>query len=215
MTVNRMNIKGRLLWALPVVVGVLLYFPLNYYQRGGIAPATAWDSFFTLWPVWVIPYMLTQPFWMGTLVYCMLKMDERSYRETILGAALVVFVSVAVWTFFPTFVNRPVVTGSGIWYDAIRWLYHTDHTYNALPSLHVSMTMFSVGALSRWRPRWNVLWWFILVAVSLSTLFTRQHYLLDVVTGLTLGGLGLLFGPWAVNQMKTRPDLLKTKSSAS
>ena len=56
--------------------------------------------------------------------------------------------------------------------------------------------MLMVAFALRLYPKWRWLWIAILVTIALSTLFTGQHYILDVVTGLALGWIGYKFGWW-------------------
>ena len=57
---------------------------------------------------------------------------------------------------------------------------------NAAPSLHVSLTCLLALAMIRDFPRWWPLWFAFVGAVWWSTLVTRQHHLVDVVTGTLL-----------------------------
>ena len=58
---------------------------------------------------------------------------------------------------------------------------------------------------SLWYPRYKWIWMGILVIVCLSTLFTGQHYILDVVTGLALGIVGYYAGFWLVDKWDKKP----------
>lgn len=60
----------------------------------------------------------------------------------------------------------------------------------------------------RWYPRQTLLWILILVIVSLSTLFTGQHYILDVLGGYAVAYNGYHFGLWWAGFVSTRnrPD---------
>jgi len=44
------------------------------------------------------------------------------------------------------------------------------------------------------------LWIVILIIIPLSTLFTGQHYILDVVAGFAVGWVGYRFGLWWVDR---------------
>ena len=67
---------------------------------------------------------------------------------------------------------------------------------NAAPSLHVSLTCLLAWALVRDYPRWWLPGFIGAVLVWLATLFTRQHHVLDVVTGAALACVLAL--PWPV-----------------
>jgi membrane-associated phospholipid phosphatase len=70
--------------------------------------------------------------------------------------------------------------------------------YDAFPSGHVYITTLLALFFSRWYPRYKLLWSVILGVVSLSTLFTGQHYILDVLGGYLAALAGYHFGLWWV-----------------
>jgi membrane-associated phospholipid phosphatase len=79
----------------------------------------------------------------------------------------------------------------GIWAPLYAWNRHIVLTYNMVPSLHVALSVATLSAYGRRRGNVGkglLLGWG--TAITLSTLLTHQHHLLDVVTGLLLGGAG-------------------------
>jgi membrane-associated phospholipid phosphatase len=73
---------------------------------------------------------------------------------------------------------------------------------NAAPSLHVSLTCLLALALVRDFPRWWPVSCAGVVLVWLATLLTRQHHLVDVLTGALLA-VGVVFA-WPANDRVTR-----------
>ena len=78
----------------------------------------------------------------------------------------------------------------------IRFIYSHDRVYNAFPSGHTYTTMLLCLFWCRWRPRRCWLWIVTAVIVLLSTLFTRQHNLPDLIGGALLAWGGYRFGLW-------------------
>ena len=75
---------------------------------------------------------------------------------------------------------------------------HTlDRPFNTWPSLHVAWTTLVLLTVGRWlgRARWSVLLALCWLALSLSTLTVRQHYLWDVMTGASIS---LAYWRWTV-----------------
>ena len=68
-------------------------------------------------------------------------------------------------------------------------IYSSDVKYNCLPSLHVAqcfLAAFTCSRVHRGVGAAAAVWASL---VALSTLYTKQHYVLDVVTGIVLAGL--------------------------
>ncbi len=75
--------------------------------------------------------------------------------------------------------------------NVVRFFYWIDRPYNCFPSLHVALAFISVQMIDRYNPRLAPYFLSLALLVTLSTLFVRQHYILDLVAG---GGLAYLMG---------------------
>ena len=77
--------------------------------------------------------------------------------------------------------------GFAVW--GLRFLYQADPPYNCFPSLHVAHSF--VSALACWRVHRGVgiAATFCAALVGLSTLYTKQHYILDVLAGILLAAI--------------------------
>jgi membrane-associated phospholipid phosphatase len=177
------------LWALQ-----FLYFPINRLVQGGVVLDTPWDAYFPLQPIWVIPYLLSLAWWLGCYIWATWKMDDGLFRAFVTSFVVVMLASYVAYILFPTYVVRPVVTGDDWLSRIVAHLYANDHANNAFPSGHTYNTALIALYWSRWHPRHWWLWWLITAIVLLSTLFTRQHNLPDVVGGLVLAWVGYRLG---------------------
>lgn len=178
-----------------LVVGVTsLYFPLNRKLTGGFNLSTRFDTWVPLWPVWVIPYLLCLPVWVGGLIWAIWKMDEELFRSFISACLFVQMSAMSLFYFFPTYVKRPILN-SGNWATQIlQMVYRNDGDYNAFPSGHVYQTSLICLFYNHLYPGYSWLWTCIVVIVALSTLFTRQHYLVDPLGGLAIAWFGYRLG---------------------
>jgi membrane-associated phospholipid phosphatase len=85
---------------------------------------------------------------------------------------------------YPTAAPRPeVVSGDGFAAWTLRLAYAVDPPYNCFPSLHVAYAF--VSALTCYRVHRGVgmvaaLW---AALTGISTLYTKQHYVVDVIAG--------------------------------
>jgi membrane-associated phospholipid phosphatase len=173
----------------------MLYIPTSERTTGGIEPKLSIDVF-PIWPIWVVPYVLCYLLWFSALLWIILKTDDRSFRSFLAACMLTFAIGVTIFTFFPTYVRAATLEGSDIFTVLLRMIHETWGRYAALPSGHVYITALLVLFFSRWYPRYKFLWTMLLVIISLSTLFTGQHYILDVIGGYVVAWVGYHFGLW-------------------
>jgi membrane-associated phospholipid phosphatase len=186
--------------------GMLLYWPINRVGRGGLALETALDRAIPLWPVWVIPYLGV---FLALLLLLIAVYQWMPYRmfQAFISANLIAFaVSYAIYLVFPTYANRPPITGGDPFSAAIRWLYRQDRAYNAFPSGHTYMTVIAWLFLWRWQPRLRVVFSALAGLVVLSTLFTKQHNLADLLGGVALAAFSYWLGWKATGESRPDPD---------
>jgi membrane-associated phospholipid phosphatase len=190
---NTLSISKRLLW-IAIGWGIqLIYLPTSEWFTGGVEPKLPIDIF-PLWPVWVIPYVLCYPLWIAGFAWAAFKMSDRMFRAFALALLVTCSVSIIIFFVFPTYVPRAELHGNGPLIFLLRLLHEKAGRYNALPSGHIYITALLVFFYSLWYPRYKSLWITVLVIVSFSTLFTAQHYILDIVAGLIVAALGYYLG---------------------
>ena len=129
---------------------------------------------------------------MAVGLYLLLR-DAPAFRHYMAFLAVTFFASVVIWLLLPNGQDlRPQVFPRENFPTAlVAALYHIDTNTNVFPSVHV---VGSVGAaLAVWdSPRLRaqplLRWGVVLLAalICVSTLFIKQHAILDVVSGLVL-----------------------------
>lgn len=176
-----------------LLLGVsLLYFPINRLVSGGFSPKTILDGYLPLWAAWVVPYLLSLFWWLAAMTWICWKMEIESLKTVVAAFLIMTLTSYAVYLLLPTYVVRPEPIGSHWTMDLIRWVYGNDQPYNALPSGHTYNTVIIAMILWYWKPRHRLIWAATIPVVMLSTLFTKQHYVMDPVFGL-IWAYGSLF----------------------
>jgi membrane-associated phospholipid phosphatase len=190
----------RLIWLLILFSFQLLYFPINRIMEEGVVLATPWDALIPLWPVWVIPYLLSLVWWTGCFIWAAWKMDDSRYRAFVVSVITVTLASYVVYILYPTYVVRPALSGNDWLTEIVRGLYAADRVNNAFPSGHTYNTVLITFFWWRWYPRQRWLWLAIAIIILFSTLFTRQHNLPDLLGGVVFAWLGYRFGLWWANR---------------
>ena len=127
--------------------------------------------------------------------FFLFNLDSEKFKDFMRFLGWSFFTVVILYAIFPNGQNlRPATfTRENFCIDIVRWTYAKDSNANVCPSLHVVGTMCAMFAL--WRVRspkhmgWQVLSIVIAALICASTLFIKQHSVLDVITGVALSVL--------------------------
>jgi membrane-associated phospholipid phosphatase len=175
---------------LPMVLLVgMIPFYLVIARRAGTnaaeAPALVLDGLLPLQPAWALVYGALYAF---LIVLPVLVVQEQELiRRTVWAYLTVWTVAYICFLAYPTVAPRPdTVPGDGFAVWGLRFLYNADPPYNCLPSIHVAHSFVSALACGRVHRTLGVAALSCASLVALSTLFTKQHYVLDLVAGILL-----------------------------
>ena len=188
----------------------MIYVPTSFRTTGGIEPKLPIDIF-PVWPVWIVPYMLCYPLWLFSVIWVILKMEDRLFRALLAACFLMFAVANFIFIFFPTYVKQMTFEGNDIFIIFLRIIHEKWGRYSAFPSGHVYITTLLVLFFGRWHPHQKFLWILILIMISLSTLFTGQHYILDVLGGYGIALAGYYFGLWWAGLLHARDRPARTQ----
>lgn len=167
---------------IPLYVLIPAFFP----PQARHLPVLAMDRAWPLVPYWSIVYGALYLFVILLPVF-VVRHDELIRRT--LRAYLLCWITAYLCFFvlYPTAAPRPaVVTGEGFGVWGLRALYSADPPHNCLPSLHVAHSFVSALAVLRVHRGLGAVTLAAGALVALSTLFTKQHYVLDVASGIVL-----------------------------
>ena len=123
--------------------------------------------------------------------------DARAFARLLVAMSVTLAVAYATYLAFPVFLERPpLVVRSPATF--LLWLEYHDPSYNHFPSLHVATAWLFYFAC---RPALRRPWLFLalLLGISLATLFVKQHYVVDVVSG---GALAWLAWWWSGRRVR-------------
>ena len=155
---------------------------------------SSFDSAIPFCEVFIIPYVLWFFYIAATVIWFMFKNDDRKeYMQLILslgiGMTLFLFIS---WVYPNIHFLRPeAFPRENIFTDWVRMLYSVDTPTNILPSIHVYNSVAAWIAISRCKAlkkhRFVVSGSFVLtVLIVLSTMFLKQHTVVDVISAFIL-----------------------------
>ena len=151
------------------------------------------DDLIPVVPPFVIPYVSLEPFIYTTLILLLL-FRTRIFQSAALSLITAWWVSYVFYFFLQSYIDRPRLLGTDTLTQMIRDVYASDNAYNDFPSLHTCLS--TILAIHWWRVDRRIgapvaVWVALIVA---STVFVKQHYVADMISGLLLAvGVSWLF----------------------
>lgn len=180
---------------------LLLYFPLfitwffidERLITGAYTPIYCrLDDFIPFCEYFVIPYVLWYPFLGAVSLYLFFK-DDKGFCRYMWSLILGLSFCLAFYIVFPNGQDlRPThFERSNIFTAFVARLYSVDSNLNVLPSMHVYGTVAPTLALLMNKGAGKKLWVritsiLICVGICLSTVFMKQHSVLDLFAGALL-----------------------------
>ena len=115
--------------------------------------------------------------------------DYASFRRLVRAYGLILLIAYTTYLVFPVYFERPHVEASSCDTFLISILY-LDKPYNQFPSLHVAWSRLVVHA-SQLAGGPRAALGLLAAGISVSTVFVKEHYIVDVVYGFALA-----WGAW-------------------
>lgn len=160
---------------------ILGYKIINSLPAQGTNITTPLDDKIPFIQYFVIPYYSWYILVAFSFFYIYMKDNEVFYKfatcmTLTMSSALIIFL------FFQTTVTRPTIIGDDFFSNLVRNIYSVDNPVNCCPSLHVSISLVCTIWVRRVSDS-NVIKSSVFVVgllIVLSTLFIKQHVILDV-----------------------------------
>jgi membrane-associated phospholipid phosphatase len=177
-------------WMLLIPIIESIYLLLNHATENVYILVTIVDERIPFVPYFIVPYIA----WYG-LLFCALAWflyhDLRLYQSSLVTIIFSLLISFIVFSLYQTTVPRPEISSDDIFSQLTQLIYSIDNPYNAFPSIHVLTSyIIFLGCLKLkvHSPKISLALQAMIAQVILSTVFLKQHTLLDVLGGLILGG---------------------------
>ncbi len=179
---------------LPFVITVLVHMSIYWGTKAIIGDAVhhsipvSFEDTIPFAPEWVTVYTATFIFWVLGLVVCMCQERELCFRM-FTGIYIAELICAVFFIAMPTVIVRPEAAG-GVYYDRLlAQLYAADQPTNLFPSMHCMFAyMVFRGFMIAKLDKPVVIGSGLFAAlVCASTVFVKQHFLLDTFAGIILG----------------------------
>ncbi len=148
------------------------YWPLSVERHIPVRPAFSL-LYVLLYPIFIFPYFVVR--------------DRQVLRRLVWADVAMFVICTAFFLLLPIGVQRPpapVDEHLGGWVLKLVW--GNDFAWNCMPSEHCMAAMIASLAIWEGNRRVGAFALFSTVLIGVSTLFTRQHYAVDVLAGYSL-----------------------------
>jgi len=136
--------------------------------------------------IFILPYITWYVFIaIFSIALCIL--DKERYLKLLITLNIGMITCYIIYYFYPTYVPRPVLTGTDFLSNLVVNLYEADNPYNCFPSIHVLnsalISLYICGSKKVYK--WiKVICTIMSCSIILSTMFIKQHYFADVIAGI-------------------------------
>lgn len=167
---------------------IMIYNLLN--QRMGKIHdlVTSFDRSTPFVKEFIIPYDIWYPFILFCMLYLLVKHKD-SYYRAIIGLDIGLIICYICYIFYQTTVPRPELMGNDIFTKIVRITYKSDSPFNCFPSIHVFTTSTMIIAMvsnKKISATMKIAISTIGITIIASTLFVKQHVMLDIIGGSAL-----------------------------
>lgn len=167
---------------------ILLYFGCEFFQNKIHNVKRPVDDKIPFLPWTVLPYCFWFPL-IAIYPLVVFRTDPYSYCGYLITMVIEIVLSVVCYLIYPTSFQRPVPPNS-FWGNFIKFVYHGSYRgLNCAPSLHCSSCFlvicvsFTCAGMNLWIRIFTIS---IAIMIVLSTLTTKQHTFIDVLTAVPL-----------------------------
>ena len=181
-----------LVWLLILPLININYVISNTLFQSGKNLALSLDKEIPVVSLFVFPYVYWYIFIIVGLIFLLSK-DRKEYLRALMAIYIGMCICFAFYYLYPVEISRPVVENNTIPNKLVNIIYKNDRPFNCFPSIHVLNTYI----IMRFTKIKDNKYWFyytniIGILIILSTLFIKQHFILDGVVAIILAEIVIL-----------------------
>lgn len=167
-----------------------IYLPLNkrksrYYWKIKL------DDAIPLVPIFIVLYI-------GYFFYvaaAIIFLWNTKYINNFFITYIISYISAGLfWYFVPNGVKRPKIYKKDIFSKLTAFIYKHDGDTNGFPSAHIFATLICSYFLSLAFPGHSIFIWSVNFFICISTVFVKQHYILDFLGGIVFFWISIIIG---------------------
>ena len=192
---------GLIILAYAIVYMIFFNYLEHRPIRGFHVIDTVFDDHIPFCEYFIVPYLLWFPYQIITVLYFIFRnKNKKEYYQLISNMMMGMTILLIVSYVYPNVLHlRPAeFPRENVFTDMVKWLYRTDTPTNVLPSIHVFNSLavhMSLTNCESLRGNKKVKYSSLILTllIIMSTMFLKQHSVIDVCCGATLALFGYLF----------------------
>lgn len=181
-----------LIWLLILPVININYVISNTLSQNGKNLALMLDKEIPFVSLFVFPYVYWYIYIFIGLIFILSK-DRKRYLRTLMAIYIGMCMCYVFYYLYPVEISRPVIDNNTIANKLVNIIYENDRPVNCFPSIHVLNTYIIMRFT---KVKDNKSWFYytniIGILIMLSTLFIKQHFILDGVVAIILAEVVIL-----------------------
>ena len=176
-----------------LLIPLLVVFQSSLYFLCKLGPfkpnliGSSWDLKLPFIPVFIYFYV-SWYLLLFLIPYIFYKNDRESFYKYATCSIICTVIASIIFIFYPTTILRNDIEVTGITSFIINFIYKADTPIlNCFPSMHcVLCFLFMFNIPKNINKIYKVFIWFISLMIILSTLFVKQHVIIDVVSAFVI-----------------------------
>ncbi len=180
------DITKRALLGLSIPLISLTYPILNQYRGDTNSVFTFMDNLIPFNKYFILPYTSWYVFIaIFSAILCIV--DRERYFKLLITLNIGMISCYVIYYFYPTYVPRPMITGTDFLSNLVLKLYEADNPYNCFPSIHVlNSTLIALYTYESEKVHKfaKSICYIVAVSIIISTMFVKQHYFADVIASI-------------------------------
>ena len=179
------------LWLLYYIPYLICFMLFEHFMTPKIIIHSDWDNMIPFNEYFIVPYLVWFPFMFGSLLYFLFK-NKRYFQDLCFFMFLGMSISLLIYFIVPNGIDLRVdFTVDNVFAWMVNFIQGVDDSANVCPSIHVASTFAIMLVILRYpyfkhRLLINAGSACIGISIILSTMFLKQHSVIDVIAGLLL-----------------------------
>lgn len=170
---------------------ILPIININYVIAGAIAKSgkdisLTIDNEIPYVSAFIFPYIYWYAFIFLGLIFILSK-DRKRYLRSLMVIYISMCICYLFYYFYPVEISRPVISNNTIANRIVNLIYEADRPFNCFPSIHVLNTYIIIRFTKiKDNKSWFTYTIIMGILIILSTLFIKQHFVLDGVAAIII-----------------------------